>query len=435
MSELINNRESNKEKSKRTQEVLKEIILQLHEGKDVKSVKEQFSNLIEGVSANEISAMEAALIKEGMAVEEIQRLCDVHAEVFKGSIEEIHKVLKEEEKEGHPVKVLKEENIAIEKLINNSILIKNEKLIEFDNEKNINQVNLEIDNIKLQLLEDINLLLDVDKHYSRKENILFPYMEKYGIDVPPKVMWGVDDEIRREIKDIKFMLKGEEVSTSQLSENINNTSKKIIEMIFKEENIMLPMLLDTLTEDEWIKIAEDSDEIGYCIVSPDKKWVPERNSRILLDNNIAGQPQKAEKQFHDIGNGYVNLDTGMLKVQELKNILNILPFDITFIDKDDIVRYFSQSEERIFPRTKSVIGRSVQNCHPPASVHVVDKILNDFKSGAKNSEDFWINLKGMLVYIRYFAVRSELGEYLGTLEVTQNIKPIQQLTGEKRLMS
>lgn len=435
MSELINNREKDKEKNNRTQEVLKGIILQLHEGKDVKSVKERFATLIEGISANEISAMEAALIKEGMAVEEIQRLCDVHAELFKGSIEEIHRVLKEEEKEGHPIKVLKEENIAIEKLINSSILIKIAKLMECSNEKNIYQSKLEIDNIKLQLLEDINLLLDIDKHYSRKENILFPYMEKYGIDAPPKVMWGVDDEIRREIKDIKVTLQREDLSISQLSESINSTSKKIIEMIFKEENIMLPMLLDTLTEDEWIKIAEDSDEIGYCIVSPQKKWLPERKKRILLDSNIPKRSTKSEKELNDIEDAYVNLDTGILKVEELKNILNILPFDITFIDKDDIVRYYSQSQERIFPRTKSVIGRSVQNCHPPASVHVVDKILNDFKSGAKSSEDFWINLKGMLIYIRYFAVRSQLGEYLGTLEVTQNIKPIQQLTGEKRLMS
>jgi len=435
MSELINNREKNNEIIKRRQEILKEIILKLHEGKDVKSVKEQFASLIEGVSANEISSMEAALIKEGMAIEEIQRLCDVHAEVFKGSIEEIHKVLKEEEKEGHPVKVLKKENAAIEDLINKSILIKSHKLMSYNHESDLSSRKVELQEIKLNLLEDINLLLDVDKHYSRKENILFPYMEKYGITAPPKVMWGVDDEIRREIKNIKSMLQSEDTNVLKLNENINDTSKKIVEMIFKEENIMLPMLLDTLTEDEWIKIAEDSDEIGYCIVSPFKKWVPERKSRILLEDNVVKESKKAELGDSNIINGYVNLGTGILKIDELKNILNALPFDITFIDKDDIVRYFSQSEERIFPRTKSVIGRSVQNCHPPASVHVVDKILNDFKSGVKSSEDFWISLKGMLVYIRYFAVRNHSGEYLGTLEVTQNIKPIQELTGEKRLMS
>lgn len=435
MSELINNREKNNEIIKRRQEILKDIILKLHEGKDVKSVKEQFASLIEGVSANEISSMEASLIKEGMAVEEIQRLCDVHAEIFKGSIEEIHKVLKEEEKEGHPVKVLKKENAAIEDLINKSILIKSRKLMDYNDESNLSSIKVGPQEIKLNLLEDINLLLDIDKHYSRKENILFPYMEKYGITAPPKVMWGVDDEIRREIKYIKSMLQSEDSNISQLNESINNTSKKIVEMIFKEENIMLPMLLDTLTEDEWIKIAEDSDEIGYCIVSPVKKWVPERKTRILLEDSIVEQSKKAELGDNNISNGYVNLGTGILKMDELKNILNTLPFDITFIDKDDIVRYFSQSEERIFPRTKSVIGRSVQNCHPPASVHVVDKILNDFKSGAKNSEDFWISLKGMLVYIRYFAVRNDRGEYLGTLEVTQNIKPIRELTGEKRLMS
>ena len=133
--------------------------------------------------------------------------------------------------------------------------------------------------------------------------------------------------------------------------------------------------------------------------------------------------------------GVINFPTGILKIEEITRMLDSLPFDITFVDKDDTVKYFSQGEDRIFPRTKSVIGRNVSNCHPPASVHIVEKIVESFKNGEKDHEDFWINMAGRLIYIRYFAVRSEEVEYLGVLEVTQDIKPIQELTGEKRLAS
>ncbi|SCG81641.1 hypothetical protein DW1_0020 [Proteiniborus sp. DW1] len=418
MSELINNREVLEDPNKKKrQAILKDIIMQLHDGKDPKEVKDQFANLISGVSASEISEMEAGLIKDGMPVEEIQRLCDVHAEIFKGSIEEIHSETNEEEKPGHPVRVFKEENFAIEDLVKNSIL---PKVKDF--------VSNGMGKVKFSIIEDVNLLMDIEKHYSRKENILFPYMEKYGITAPPKVMWGVDDEIRKEIKDFKALLLKENIDMKDMEEiekKAEIMAQRILDMIFKEESIMLPMLLDVLTEDEWLKIAEDSEEIGYCIVAPTEKWVPERApvEKIVKEETTGGPA------------GYVKFNTGILKVKELENLLNTLPFDITFIDKDDIVKYFSQPEERFFPRTKSVIGRTVQNCHPHASVKTVEKILDDFKSGTKDSEAFWIKLRGEYIYIRYFAVRDKDGKYMGTLEVTQNIKPIQEITGEKRLLS
>jgi len=133
--------------------------------------------------------------------------------------------------------------------------------------------------------------------------------------------------------------------------------------------------------------------------------------------------------------GVLTLPSGVLKTEEVIRMLDVLPFDITFVDKDDIVKYFSQGTERIFPRTKAIIGRNVSNCHPPASVHIVEKIVEDFKNGIKDHEDFWINMGEKFILIRYYAVRSEKGEYLGVLEVTQDIKPIQEITGEKRLAS
>ncbi|HWR62109.1 MAG TPA: DUF438 domain-containing protein [Clostridia bacterium] len=407
MSEIINNREYR-------QKVLRELITELHAGKTVEEVKARFEELIKGISASEISEMEQALIMDGMPVEEIQRLCDVHAEVFKGSIEEIHKAEKPEDTPGHPVHTFKLENRELEKHINEKVL---PHLAEFkisDSKENL-----------LKLQEDLNLLMDIDKHYSRKENLLFPYMEKYGITAPPKVMWGVDDEIRAELKEVKLSLRDYAGGKEQVASKADAAVKRVIEMIFKEENILFPMVMETLTEDEWLTIESESDEIGYCLVGPQGKWKPVRS-------NIENKQQEAEAAGPK---GYLKLETGLLTAKEIELMFNNLPVDITFVDKDGVVKYFSQGKERVFPRTKAIIGRQVQNCHPPASVHIVEKLVADFKSGVKDSEDFWIRMGGLYVYIRYFAIRDENGEYAGTMEVTQNIKPIQEITGEKRLIS
>lgn len=402
MSELINNREYR-------QEILKEVIRELHAGKTVDEVKAKFGKAIEGVSPSEISAMEQELVKEGLPIEEIQNLCDVHAAVFKGSIEEIHHP---EEVPGHPIHTLRQENDAIQKHILENINPKLEAFIKEDSPDNINS-----------LIEDINLLWDIDKHYSRKENLIFPYLEKYNITAPPKVMWGVDDEIRALLKEIKLLLKDYRGNKDEVVEKINHATKQIEEMIFKEESILFPMALETLTEDEWIEIYDESDEIGYAIISPDTEW---KLKRVDVDR---------KEKNNSLKDGYVKFETGILSSEEINQIFNAIPGDMTFIDKDDIVKYFSQDENRIFPRTKAVIGRSVQNCHPPASVHVVEKLLVDFKSGKKDSEDFWIKMGDLYVLIRYFAIRDENGEYLGTLEFTQDIAPIRAIEGEKRLLS
>lgn len=405
MSEIINNREYR-------QKVLKELIMELHSGKTVEEVRGRFEKLIEGVSAKEISEMEAALIKEGMPVQEIQRLCDVHAAVFKGTIEEIHHP---EQSAGHPIHTFKLENEAVKKYIADNVRPGIESLRKNDSKE-----------LRFKLIENFNMLWDLDKHYSRKENLVFPYLEKYEITAPPKVMWGVDDEIRNDIKSVKAAINDDAEISSDLIAKVEEVIGKIEEMIYKEENILFPMCLDTLSEDEWVKISEESDEIGYCLTGPAGKWKPVRE-------NVE---RKATVQLADeSSDGYLKFDTGFLKAKEIGAIFDNLPVDITFVDKDGIVKYFSNSKERVFARTKAVIGRKVQNCHPPASVHVVEKIVEDFKSGRKDHEDFWIKMGPAYVLIRYFAVRDEHGEFLGTLEVTQNIKPIQELTGEKRLLS
>ncbi|NLJ90528.1 MAG: DUF438 domain-containing protein [Clostridiales bacterium] len=402
MGEVINNREYRKK-------VMKDIIQQLHAGKTVEDVKEKFDETFGSVSAVEIGEVEQALIMEGLPVEDIQKLCDVHASVFKGSIEEIHQSDDPSRVKGHPLYIMKRENRELERLINEEL----EKHLEDLSSKE-----------KLEKLEAVieDLLTKVDIHYSKKENLMFPYLEKYGNTAPPQVMWGVDDEIRGLIKEVKHVLKDGIKDPDEFLVMIDEMVERIDEMIFKEENILAPMLAEKLTQDEWLTIKEESKEIGF-IISKVPDWNPTKEEKREVKKEI-----NKEK-------GLINLPSGYFTVEELTAMLNTLPFDITFVDKDDTVKYFSQGKERIFARTKAIIGRNVSKCHPPTSVSVVEGIVDDFKSGKKDHEDFWIRLKdGKFAYLRYFAVRDEEGNYLGVLEVSQDIKPIQELTGEKRLV-
>ncbi|MDN4080469.1 DUF438 domain-containing protein [Paenibacillus polymyxa] len=420
MSELINNREHTAQELTERQRTLKEIIKELHAGKSVEEVKARFAEAVGGVSVAEISAMEHALMtEEGIPVSEVQRLCSVHTSIFKGSIEDIHRPSGPEEQPGHPVHTFKLENREIERLVNFKLALHAEQFQKDDSPKVI-----------YKLLEDLSLLMDVDKHYSRKENLVFPYLERYGIFGPTKVMWGVDDGIRAAIKDAKKLLTEYNGDRDQIGKALAHIMSEVNEMIFKEENILLPMALSKLTEDEWLKIARESEEIGFCLTAPEREWIPER----------AEEPVEALEQTEDTSTsgtpqGFVRFETGIVSVQQLELLLNHLPVDLTFIDENDVVRYFSHGKERIFARTKAVIGRTVQNCHPPQSVHVVEKLLEDFKAGRKDVEDFWIPIKDKFVYIRYFAVRDSEGRYLGTLEFTQNIAPIRALEGQKRILS
>ena len=407
MSELINN-------SANRQRVLKELIAELHDGKTVDDVRQKFADAFKDVSAADIAAAEQILISEGMPVTEVQRLCDVHAAVFKGSIEEIHRPVNPAERPGHPVHTFRLENRALEKLMDESV------------QPHLRSWLLEQTTAsQWQLSQDLALLAEIDLHYVKKENVFFPYLEQYGITAPPKVMWGVDDEIRSLVRESLGLLQ-EQAAPQAVAARISEAMTRIREMIFKEENILEPMLLENMSAEEWARAAADFAEIGYAWID-DVEPLPSAAGTASAAADAGLAPLNALE-------GDIVLPSGVLKIPELVRMLDTLPFDITFVDKDDEVKYFSQSAERIFPRSTSIIGRKVANCHPPKSVHVVEKIVADFKSGRKDHEDFWIKMADRFVLIRYYAVRGQDGSYLGTLEVTQDIAPIQMLEGEKRLM-
>lgn len=407
MSELINNREER-------QKILKDLITQLHDGKSVEEVKDQFKKMMDGIGATELSAMEHKLIEEGMPVEEVKRLCDVHVQVFRESLDEN---IKPESVPGHPVNTFIRENRAIENTIANTQPILKAIASAGDGE--------DVGALLEQWRKKHQELMEIVTHFSRQENVLFPFLEKRGITGPSTVMWGIHDDIRVELKKVRALLDeagntaGQKIK-EQIQELVQPMFHTIKELFYKEENIMYPTALDVLSERDWAKIYAQSDEIGYSLVTPEKKWVPKAEGENL------------EKEAVEVG-GEIKLDHGVMTQKEIERMLNSLPLDITFVDAQDHVKFFTRGKERIFQRSPAIIGRKVQYCHPQSSVHIVEKIVTDFKEGRRDHADFWINMGGKMVYIRYFAVRDLDGTYMGTVEVTQDIKEIRELEGEKRI--
>jgi hypothetical protein len=237
-------------------------------------------------------------------------------------------------------------------------------------------------------------------------------------------MWGKHDETRELLKAaIEALGATGDISVEEAKTVVDlvlsPASKAIDDMIGKEEEILFPMCLDTLNDSEWYDIEKQSIEYGFCLYDPKVKWVPEG---IEPDESVSEEA------------GRIQLPSGSFNVTELTAVLNSIPFDMTFVDKDDRVKYFTQGRERIFARSRAILGRKVQQCHPPSSVDIVEKILDDFKSGKEDHAAFWITLKDRFLHIEYFALHNEEGDYLGTLEVSQDLTEKRKLEGEQRLL-
>jgi DUF438 domain-containing protein len=376
-------------------DTMKDIIKDLHAGKDAESQKKKFGELIKDVAPWEIAQMEQRLIAEGMPESEIKSLCDVHVKVFQEALE--HQTVPGLPA-GHPVHTLMLENRACEGILKEAEAIK-----DFVKEKD-------------KLLDILDRLGQINRHFVRKENQLFPILEAKGITGPSKVMWALHDDIRGFIKDVRKRAaenKMERVAITALVKMVND-------MIYKEEHILFPMALETLSEEEWAKARKGEEEAGYAWIEPETQWKASAGSfqQSLLAEKI----------------GSLNLDTGQLTPEQVNLMLTHLPVDISFVNEQDEVVYYSASPERIFPRSPGVIGRKVQNCHPPKSMGSVQKILDAFRTGKKDTADFWIQMHGKFILIRYFAVRDGEGNYRGCLEVSQDVTAIRKLEGQKRLL-
>ncbi|MCX5800325.1 MAG: DUF438 domain-containing protein [Candidatus Eisenbacteria bacterium] len=412
---------------------LKGLIKRLHEGADPESMKERFKEVAGDIDATEIGKLEEEMIKDGMPREEVHRLCDVHLAVFKDSLDKE----KTAAPPGHPIHILMEEHKMILKFAEELKCV-TDGLSETKDFAPGGQKAKGFEAARQQM-EEIEELVgrfkDSASHYVREENVLFPYLEKHGVTEPPAVMWMDHNKIReieKRLYGFVDTLKGAPSADSvrQLRETATALGQMLSNHFYKENNILFQMALKVIPQDEWKDIRQQFDELGYCSFTPQSAKIAAAQVGAATARPSFGRPAAGIE-----AETAIQLETGSLPAEAIQPFLNTLPVDVTFVDDKDTVRYFNEPEHRIFPRTKAVIGRSVQQCHPQSSVHVVNQLVSDFKSGLKDVAEFWINQGGRVIYIRYFAVRDQKKKYLGCLEVAQDVTEIQNLKGEKRLLS
>jgi len=363
MSEFINNISQKKDK-------IKTALKRIHDGEAYEDVKQEFADVLGTATAQEISEIEQTLIEEGMPVENIQYLCDVHVAMFRESLD---KQPPPEMMSGHPIYTFRAENELLAFVLNAA-------------KQTLNKLKEDQSEVLAQKLKgSIEKLKQFDTHYLRKENILFPYLEKTNFSGPSSVMWGIHDDIRKGWR---------------------------------------------LPEENWLAIHSQEPDFGYSYVTRGTDWPIESEKKEPVN-----QLKKEEKEERKETMTQFPLTTGDLSISQINMLLTHLPVDITYVDENDTVLFFSETADRIFKRTAAIIGRKVQNCHPPQSMNKVQKILDDFKAGTRDTAEFWIQMNGMFIHIRYFALHDANGNYKGTLEVSQDLTHLRALEGEKRLLN
>lgn len=440
-------------------EVLKNILLDLHHGAKAEAVQEEFNKHFTGVSAIEISLMEHELMNSdtGVTFEDVMSLCNVHANLFKGAVRDVE--VADTDHPGHPVQIFKQENLALR-----AALMRVGRLL--DTYTNSDEEMQE--EIRKGLKRQLSLVEQFECHYKRKEELMFPIMESYGHDSPPKVMWGVDDQIRELFKEVKTAAEQlPALDIEEVAEKFRLFATEFEAMIFKEESILLMILLESFTQDDWLKIAEESDVYGYAIIQPAEKWIPHRhsfseketdNSTKVTSEVLARSEQINDGKFQqviDTPDGQVTIsfepkkkmaadvrqDTqlpfgnGYLSVEQANLILNHLPMEITFVNKEDIFQYYNDSvpaEEMIFKRTPSQVGRNVELCHPPRFLEKVRQIFKILREGKRDKFEMWFKSesRGKFVHVTYAAVHDEAGEFQGVLEYVQDIQPFREIDGD-----
>ena len=404
-------------------DIIKSTIRRIHAGEGIEGLKAEFGAAVRGLTEAEVAEAEQEAMAEGASVEDVRALCGAHLEVFRASMAD----KKLEVPHWHPLHIQEEEHVDMANKVGlakaqvHALLHGAEGALLHGAEGDARTA------AAARLSGLVAYLGKADSNFLKQENVYFPALERHGIAQPPKIMWSEHDLLRGVQKRLAALVAGGvEANIDALRDAILEYERILLDHVMKERSILFPASLSLFSEKEWVEIRREFDGIGYFAFFP----MP---LEFALSGEAAKDPPAGAVPAG--AGGPIDVDTGYLSRTELVAMLKALPVDVTFADAEDRVKYFSETPERIFVRTKAVIGRSVQNCHPPKSVHVVTGILDDFRAGRKEHEDFWLRLGDKYVYIRYFAVRGPEGEYLGALEVSQDIAPIQAISGEKRIIA
>ncbi len=393
MSEHLNNH------SERIEKLLRIAHAVINSDNQRKQITDNW-DVVETVTPYEVMEVLDSLLQEDIPFETIKENTGKLINVFFKSLSGIEW---KKPTEGHLLNLMMQENREVEKIME----ILREELKACSKSEDIPAA---------RLLTSVKALKEYELHYTKKENVIFPVIEstfsKYRC---LSLMWSFHDDFRDSISVLEELLTKRHIDKALMNNEFGRLFFVVLPIIFREEQIVFPIALKSIPEKTWDDLLWQCDEIGWSYIK-----APAKNAH--------------EVQKNEIITGQIDLGTGILTAEQIIMMLNNLPVDITFVDENDEVKYFSGSNHRIFQRSKAIIGRKVQNCHPHESVHVVNKILDSFKDGTRSVAEFWIQIKGRFIHIRYFALRDENHKYKGTIEVSQDTTGIRELRGEQRLL-
>ncbi|WP_326512645.1 PAS domain-containing protein [Clostridium intestinale] len=386
----------------------------------IEEAKKTMKDSFEKITAQEFAICEQYLQKYGISDDLLAERMDEILEIFDG-------ILVSEKLDlpsGHPVKTYLDEISAIREVLSKMKKQLGKKFI------------------KNQWLELYDKLAKISIHFSRKQNQLFPALESKGFDKPSKVMWTLDNNTKEIIRKSRGLL--EEDKDQEFLKLQEEVMEMVEDMMVKEEEILLPTSMDLLSDEDFVKMRKGDDEIGYCLI---KTPAPYGNKEGNVMSNLNGSNENdfmkdmaAVLQKHGMlnsssKNDVLDVAQGKLTLSQINLIFKHLQVDLSYVDENEIVKFYSDTKHRVFPRSAGVIGREVQNCHPRESVHMVEEIIRAFREGEQDEAEFWLEINGKFIYIIYNAVRDEEGNFKGVLEMMQDVTKIRSLTGTQRLLS
>ena len=404
-------------------EIVHEIKSAYDEGKlSLEEARKALKDRVQHLAPYEIAIIEQEMVEETedeCVKEDIQAMLEVFQDVL---------VTKEQSlPENHPISCYRRENTKMKEL-----LLSVEDLVQYPVIKN-------------QWLELYEELLKFKIHLSRKQNQLYPVLEKKGFTRPTTTMWTLDDFIRDEIAECyKLLLEDKE------EEFIGKQAELVADvrdLMDKEENILYPTSLEMISDEEFRYMAEGDQEIGFAYITVDREKSGNQNSASPSASTsplsgLSSAPGFAEELAGLLGKyGFknkeekLNVTTGQLTLEQINLIYQHMPVDLSYVDENELVCFYTDTKHRVFPRSKNVIGRDVKNCHPKASVHIVEEIIQKFRSGEQDKAEFWINKPDLFIYIIYYAVRDENGKFRGVLEMMQDCTHIRSLQGSQTLLT
>jgi len=309
--------------------------------------------------------------------------------------------------EGHPVQIYYQEGALIQSLI-----------------KEIRTVDPAVDFQKYYNI--FNELSGIEKRFARKENQLFPYLEKHGWEGPSQGMWSFHDNLRDIIRLLNTA--NETQNTASIKENLPFLLDGIERLMTIEDMRLFPNAMELLNEEDWNEFYIGDEEMGWML---NEKPAPYPK---VEEGYIHPSEDFTERELSFSTDNTFHYDEGYMTPEQVNLLLRFLPIDITYVDENDKVIFYNRGDDRVFPRSKGIIGREVKFCHPPKSVHMVLRIVEEFRAGTKDVAEFWFNFKGRIIHIRYFAIRDNDKKYRGVIEMSQDITEIQKLEGQKRLL-